>query len=548
MIFLSTLLLSLFITLTLIPIFRRLALRVHALDFPNERKVHTSPVPKSGGLAMAVGTLIPVIFWPQGDALIRSIVIGAGIVVLFGLLDDFKDVSYRVKFAGQVLAALVVIFYGGLKIQTLGMLLPDEVCLPNWLAIPLTLVVIVGVTNAVNLSDGLDGLAGGISMLSFALIGYLAYRSESTLIALLSFAMVGAIFGFLRFNTYPANIFMGDAGSQLLGFAAITLSLGLTQNNGPLSPLLPLILLGFPVLDTLTVMLERVAQGRSPFVADKNHFHHKLLRLGLFHTEAVVLIYAVQAFLVISAFVFRFYSEWLLLGLYIVFSGLILAAFFVAEKTGWGFRRYDFLDTFVKGKLRVLKDKNIVIKVSFRLVAYGTSCLFVFSCLVPGGVPPYLGLSALGLALFMVLSWYFRRAFMAYAIRISLYLSIPFVLYLGEVDIIPLMTPRALQIYHFSFGILVALSLLTMKFTRRTRGFKTTPMDFLILFIALVVPNLPDFAAGGIEHMGLIAVKMIAFFFSYEVLIGELRGEVGKLGIATIGALVVLGLKGVVQL
>lgn len=545
MIFLSTLLLSLFITITLIPVFRRLAIRVHALDFPNERKVHTSPVPKSGGLAMAVGTLIPVVLWPQGNELIRSIIVGAGIVVVFGILDDFKDLGYKAKFSGQVIAALVVILYGGIKIQCLGMLLPDDACIPNWLAIPLTLVVIVGVTNAVNLSDGLDGLAGGISMLSFALIGYLAYRSGNIPIAVLSFAMVGAIFGFLRFNTYPANVFMGDAGSQLLGFAAISLSLGLTQGGGALSPLLPLILLGFPVLDTLTVMLERLAQGRSPFVADKNHFHHKLLRLGLFHTEAVVLIYVVQAFLVISAFALRFYSEWLLLGLYMVFSGVILTGFFVAEKTGWRFKRYDFLDQAVKGKLKILKDRYVFIKVTFRFVAYGTPLLFLFSCLMPKEVPSYLGFASLGLVVVLLLVRLFKRSFMAHALRISLYLSIPFVVYLGEAAFIPMMTQQSIQIYNLSFGALVGFSILTMKFTRRTKGFRTTPMDFLILFIALVVPNLPDFAAG-IEHMGMIAVKMIAFFFSYEVLIGELRGETRKLAVGTVVALLVVGVKGVV--
>lgn len=546
MIFLSTLLISLFITITLIPVFRGLAVRVHALDFPNERKVHTLPVPKSGGLAMAVGTLIPVVLWPQGNEVIRSIIIGAGIVVVFGIVDDFRELGYRAKFAGQVAAALVVILYGGIKIQCLGMLLPDDACIPNWLAIPLTLVVIVGVTNAVNLSDGLDGLAGGISMLSFALIGYLAYRSENMPIALLSFAMVGAIFGFLRFNTYPANVFMGDAGSQLLGFAAISLSLGLTQGGGALSPLLPLILLGFPVLDTLTVMLERVAQGRSPFIADNNHFHHKLLRLGLFHTEAVVLIYMVQAGLVISAFVFRFYSEWLLLGFYMVFSVAILTGFFVAEKTGWRFNRYAFLDQVVKGKLKVLKDRQVFIKVCFRFVLYGTPALFLLSCLVPGEVPSYLGIASFGLVVVLLLVRLFKRSFMTHALRISLYLCIPFVVYLGESAFIPMMTKQSIQVFNLSFGILVAFSILTMKFTRRTKGFKTTPMDFLILFIALVVPNLPDFATG-IEHMGMIAVKMIAFFFSFEVLIGELRGETGKLTVGTVVALVVVGVKGMIQ-
>lgn len=224
------------------------------------------------------------------------------------------------------------------------MLLPDNVFLPDWFAIPFTLIAIVGVTNAINLSDGLDGLAGGISLLSFICIGCLAYCSANIVIALLSIAVVGAILGFLRFNTYPAVMFMGDAGSQLLGFLAVTLSLALTQGNTSFTPLLPLILLGFPVLDTLTVMFERVAGGKSPFVADKNHFHHKLIRLGLYHTEAVLVIYIFQAFLVTSAFVFRFYPEWFLLIFYIIFSTGILSGFFVAKKRGWKFKRYDLAD------------------------------------------------------------------------------------------------------------------------------------------------------------------------------------------------------------
>ena len=129
---------------------------------------------------------------------------------------------------------------------------------------------------------------------------------------LLCTAIVGAIFGFLRFNTYPATVFMGDTGSQLLGFLAITLSIGVTQRETPLSPLLPLLLLGFPVLDTITVMAERIASGRMPFSPDKNHFHHKLMRLGLFHTEAVVTIYGITALLTAAAYLLRFHSDWLL--------------------------------------------------------------------------------------------------------------------------------------------------------------------------------------------------------------------------------------------
>jgi UDP-GlcNAc:undecaprenyl-phosphate GlcNAc-1-phosphate transferase len=172
-------------------------------------------------------------------------------------------------------------------VRTLGALLPDGALLPAWVAVPLTVVAIIGVTNAINLADGLDGLAGGISLLSFCCIGYLAYLEGDISVGLAALAFIGAIFGFLRFNTHPATIFMGDTGSQLLGFAAITLSLALTQRQTALSPLLPLILLGFPVLDTLTVMITRILRKRSPFSADRNHFHHNLLDLGFRHPESV---------------------------------------------------------------------------------------------------------------------------------------------------------------------------------------------------------------------------------------------------------------------
>jgi UDP-GlcNAc:undecaprenyl-phosphate GlcNAc-1-phosphate transferase len=324
MIFFSTLLISMFITLTLIPVTSRVASALHGMDIPDERKVHPYPMPKSGGIPMAIGVIVPILLWARGDEFVRAVLIGAGIVVIFGLIDDFKGIRYEVKFAGQIAAALIVILYGGVQIRSLGMLLPEDMLLPDWFSIPLTLLVIVGVTNAINLADGLDGLAGGICLLSFACIGYLAYRGGNMTLVLLSVATTGVIFGFLRFNTYPATLFMGDAGSQFLGFLAGTLSLSLTQGNTPLSPLLPLILLGFPVLDTLTVMFERISQGRPVFVADKNHFHHKLIRLGLFHTEAVVLIYIIQALLVTAAFVFRFYSEWFLLVLYLIFSAIVL--------------------------------------------------------------------------------------------------------------------------------------------------------------------------------------------------------------------------------
>jgi len=544
MIFIPTLLISMFITIALIPIFKGLAVKVNVMDIPNDRKVHSYPMPKSGGIAMALGGLAPILFWVPMTEFVSAVLIGSGIIVLFGLIDDVINLEWKIKLSGQCAAALVVILYGGVKIKCLGMLLPDNVFLPDWFAIPFTLIAIVGVTNAINFSDGLDGLAGGISLLSFICIGCLAYCSANIVIALLSIAVVGAILGFLRFNTYPAVLFMGDAGSQLLGFLAVTLSLALTQGNTSFTPLLPLIFLGFPVLDTLTVMFERVVGGRSPFVADKNHFHHKLIRLGLYHTEAVLVIYIFQAFLVTFAFVFRFYPEWFLLIFYIIFSTAILSGFFVAIKRGWKFKRYDFVDKVIKGRLRILKEKNILIKVSSRLVEVGVPSLLLFTCFLPTNIPIYFSFFSMALLGLLLVTLCIKKEWMGTVLRLILYPLIPIVIYWGEADMVAWMNDKLVVPYNFSFGFLFFFVILTLKFTRRRNGFKSTPMDFLILFIALVVPNFPDKQIQS-YHMGLMAAKLIVFFFSYEVLIGELRVKLNRLGLITILALLVISVRGI---
>jgi UDP-GlcNAc:undecaprenyl-phosphate GlcNAc-1-phosphate transferase len=538
-----------FITMALIPILKSLAVKLNAMDFPNPRKVHTHPVPKIGGIAMALGTLLPVALFANGNKFINSVLIGAWIVVIFGVIDDFKNIGYKGKFLGQLIAALIVIFYGGLKICNLGACLPEDTLLPNILAIPLTILAIVGVTNAINLSDGLDGLAGGSSLLIFLCIGYLAYIGgylpQNHFIALFCAAAIGGIFGFLRFNTYPATIFMGDAGSQLLGFLAITLALRLTQANSPLSPFLPLVLLGFPVLDTLTVMAERISNGKSPFKADKNHFHHKLIRLGLFHTEAVVTIYLVTAFLVVMAFVFRFYSEWFLLNFYVVFSGFIVTGFMAADRSGWMLKRYDLVDKVIKGKLKVLKEKNILIKTSYYAVNYGLPLLVIFASMVPAEIPVYLAGISAGLALLILAVWILKKQWLPGALRICFYLSVPLILYLGKTYQAAWISANLAVFYNLCFGALALFAVLMLKFTQRQKGFKTTPMDFLIVFIALILPNLPDPRIQNL-NMGFLAAKIIVLFFSFEVLIGELRGELAKLVVMTVAALGLVAARGLI--
>ena len=515
------------------------------LDMPDSRKVHQRPIPRVGGIAITLGVCGSTIFLSSHDQFIKAYMIASTFIVLFGLLDDLKGIDFRLKFFSQMVAALVIVIYGGIKIKSLGGLLPDDMFLPDVVAIPLTVVAIVGVTNAVNLADGLDGLAGGICLLSFCCLAYLAYLGGDFTLCLLALALAGSIFGFLRYNTYPAELFMGDTGSQFLGFSAVTLSLALTQGQSPLSPLLPLVILGFPVLDTLAVMAQRIKERRPLFSADKNHFHHKLIRLGLYHTESVLVIYIVQALLVTAAFFFRFAAEWLLLAGYLSLSALILAGFHIAENSQWRVRRYHFFDALIKGRLARMREQGILIKVCFDIVKFGVPLLLCATCLVPSEIPlACVPLCAAFLGIFLIISR-FKKEWMRGWLTVILYLFIPFIVSLSMERAGGLHTLLG-RLYNLSYFGLLFFVVLTLKFTRRRQGFKTTPMDFLVLFVALVVPHVLSKYLH-LENLTVIAAKTVMFYFSYEVLMGELRGKVTRLAVASmfpLGIVIVRGLMG----
>jgi UDP-GlcNAc:undecaprenyl-phosphate GlcNAc-1-phosphate transferase len=442
------------------------------------------------------------------------------------------------------MAALIVIIYGGLRIESVGMFAQKGFILPIWLSIPLTLVIIVAVTNAINLSDGLDGLAGGITLLTFLCIGYLSYLNEFQAFEIISVAMVGAIFGLLRYNTHPATVFMGDAGSQLLGFVAISIALALTRDSNQLSLTLVLPILGIPLIDTLSVMLQRILKGRSPFIADRNHLHHKIMNLGFYHSESVLLLYIGHASLVSMGFIFRFMPAWFLLSFYGLFSGAFVGVVLVGDRKGWKIHRYDFIDKVIKGHLRKLREENFIIKFSFRAVEIGFIFLLLFSCFLPQHIPLYFSLTSMALLGLIILSWKVKKEWTAAVIEISIFLMIPFLIYLSEKDVAYLINTTMIKTYALSFGVLIFFVLLTLKFTRR-KGFKSTPMDYLILIIALVVPNLPDEKIREWQ-MGLIAAKIIALFFTYEILKAELRFNTKKLKVTGIVALFIISIRGMI--
>ena len=542
MIFLSTLLSSILITIILIPVFSGLALRLQLMDLPNERKIHTQPIPRTGGIAMAIGAFTPILFWLRQESFVRCFLPAAGVIALFGVADDLRDLSPRWKLAGQLAAALIVVFPGDLKIINLGGLVPEGCLLPDGVAIPLTLLVIVGVTNAINLSDGLDGLAGGICMLFLSCIGYLAYLEGNTAIGLVALALLGAIFGFLRFNTYPATVFMGDTGSQLLGFSAITLVLTLTQGNTALSPVLPLVLLGFPVLDTLTVMTQRIVAGRSPFSADKNHFHHNLMKLGLYHNESVLVIYLVQMLLVLAAYQLRFYSDWLLLSGFLAFSSLVLAAFTISARTGWRPKRSALLIR-TKLSLKRMQNESWVKRLVFWPLPYGLPLLLAFTLLIPRSMPGYLAVAGLAFPVLLFAFLRAKREWLGDLLRLVLYLMIPFAVYQAESGGTDGMW---VSLHNVAFGVFAVGNIMVSKLSRRLKGFQSTPLDLIVLFIAVVVPNLTGQNLQA-YHLGLVAAKVVILYYGCEILMAVSRGVYDRFAWGVISVLAGTGCWGLVS-
>ena len=293
----------LFITLFVLPKFSHLASAIGLVDQPGRRKVHTTPRPLVGGLAMSLGVAIGcLLFTPlttitgYGGGSMRGFYAGLVILVLIGFFDDFREVNHRLKFLGQIIAAVMVVYFSRVSLTTFGDLLHlGSIDFPS-LGLPMTVLGIVGVINALNMIDGVDGLAGGVSLAAFASFAFLSFIDGHRTIMLLCLAISGALVAFLKYNWHPSQLFMGDAGSLFLGFSASFVSIVITQEPGSLvKPVAPLLVLAVPITDTLTVMTKRVMKGKSPFYADKTHLHHILLKYGFTKRQTSAIIIALSA-------------------------------------------------------------------------------------------------------------------------------------------------------------------------------------------------------------------------------------------------------------
>ena len=289
------------------PLVKTMEYKVGAIDVPKDnRRMHKVPIPRMGGLAIFLAFLLSVLVFAEIDRQMQGILLGAIMIVILGVLDDIMALKALPKLFVQIAAAGVAVWHG-CRIQFISN--PNvfsEATYLNlgWLSIPVTIIWIVAITNAVNFIDGLDGLAVGVSAISTASLIVIALMVKEVNIVIILCALFGACLGFIPYNMNPAKIFMGDTGSTFLGYILATLSItGLFKMYAIISFAVPFLILGIPIFDICFAFLRRIAHGQNPMKADRGHFHHRLIDMGFSQKQAVAVLYVISAILGLSAVV-----------------------------------------------------------------------------------------------------------------------------------------------------------------------------------------------------------------------------------------------------
>ncbi|MBU4361155.1 undecaprenyl/decaprenyl-phosphate alpha-N-acetylglucosaminyl 1-phosphate transferase [bacterium] len=291
----------------LTPYMAQVGKKQNMMDMPGHRKIHEEALPNLGGIVIFFGFLLSLLFVVQIEGQIKTLLIGGVIILLLGVVDDIVDLSPKHKFIIQMVPALIVIIYNSDLINSFIVNQLKIFDLLGYLLYPILIFWIVGVTNSINLIDGLDGLACGISLIALVTFLILGLRQNLEALSLISIALAGSILAFLKFNFYPAKIFLGDSGSTFTGFMLASIgALWVLNSRNAFFILIPIIILALPIVDTLFAIWRRYRGHYPIFQADKGHLHHRLLTRGIAHKNVVFILWGISAICSVIAFVLTF--------------------------------------------------------------------------------------------------------------------------------------------------------------------------------------------------------------------------------------------------
>lgn len=533
--YLHSFVLALLLSLMLIPVLIKVSARLRLMDNPRDsaRKLHSDPMPRSGGLGIILGAGIALLIILPIDESLFSFLLGSLVIICFGLLDDIVELKPTQKLTGQALGVALAMS-GGMVILEI----PFFADAPAWICYALTFVFVMGVINGVNFSDGMDGLAAGTALMALVLIFLFAVESNNTQVATVALAVSASLVGFLRFNTHPATIFMGDAGSQFLGFAIAWLAITVTQSDSSsISTLMPLLILGIPILDILQVVPVRVKKRLPLPGPDKEHFHHQIAKLGFQQHEVVAIIYSLQMLLLGGAYILRFAADGWVFSYYAFFVIATLGSLYVAHSRKWSVR---FLE-----KPSVNERRNPIFRKlsgthSYSGKFYGVvvSIILAIGAVSSSAMPDSLIYIAVIWALVLLtIRFISKNRWPIFLGRLTTYTATAFSVFGFTLSVQNTEVNALINGLFIGLAIALAISIRTT----RKEYFWLTPQDLLLLFfIILIAPQLP-LELGRSINVGELIFRTSLLLYACEYVLA--RGEQARKRLTTtaILALFLLG-------
>ena len=329
-------------TVLLMPLVIRLALRINATDDPDHRKVHEAPIPLLGGVAITTTFVAIILLFVPFDPVVWAFLAGLAIIALTGLVDDLWHLRPLFKFSGEILVSLVFLIMSGVALHSFGDLIGTGVVTTGRYALAVSVFCMIGVMNAMNMADGLDGLAGGISLIACVFLAIFSVLSGQTVLTSMLVALMGCMAGFLYYNRYPARVFMGDTGSLVLGYVLSAICILMVESRNTeikVAPISMAIVMGLPIVDAILVMTNRLLHGRNPFSADNTHLHHRLMALGFSHVQTVLVIYVLMLSCGLLGVVMRGLPEWVQFYTGVGYATLIFGTVYGLQSRGFSVKQ-----------------------------------------------------------------------------------------------------------------------------------------------------------------------------------------------------------------
>jgi UDP-GlcNAc:undecaprenyl-phosphate GlcNAc-1-phosphate transferase len=485
--FYTALLLSLIFT----PISNKIAYLLGVLDRPDPRKIHSTSVPRLGGLAMVVSLFLSLLLCVKLTPFHWAFILGAAVIVFVGLIDDKVTISPRLKFLGEILAVLIFILMSGNQLSDIGNLLGFGTIKTGSFIIPITVFAMVGCINALNLSDGLDGLAGGITAIALIFFLPLCYESQQYHLLSLTVILFGVVLGFLRYNTFPAKLFMGDSGSLLLGYSLACIAVSVVQS--PLEPQVHIFpvtvftLLSLPIVDTLYVMTCRLYRHKNLVSPDRTHLHHRLMGMGFSHSTVVAIIYGMMFAFGFLSWKIRDWREWQQFALLIAIYSMLYFLLWLVGKKGIVYSSLPFFSIKVSRKTSYYAKFSEWVGRSNRYAPYVFSLFLIAPAFfIPTTSAPFV-LLALSISLFVILlyPWKGKAGEMRLAnalIFISVFSLI--ILYLFTPNL-----PPWLPLYLLYLSIVTFIwVVLRIVFKGRSQVILPTSFELLLISVSWFIP------------------------------------------------------------